>query len=82
MFIFGEGASLGSQIPNLEGHLRAPLMDNIFDEQYRRYAAQVYVSNSFINQIKTSIDSPARSKTNHRQSSFRQSWFQPYTHEV
>ena len=55
VFIFGAGASLGSQIPNLEACLRAPLIDNIFDEQYRVYAGQVYVSDSLINQIKTSI---------------------------
>lgn len=55
IFIFGAGASLGSQADNIEVHLKAPLVDNIFDDQYHRYATDVYTSAALIKQLKSDI---------------------------
>lgn len=56
VFIFGAGASLGSQdleIP--ETHLRAPLINNLFDSQYNTHAAEVRVSYSRLDELKKLI---------------------------
>ncbi len=56
VYIFGAGASLGSQdTSQLQPQLHAPLINNLFDSQYHTYASDVFVSKSRIEQLKKLI---------------------------
>jgi len=56
IYIFGAGASLGSQDSEIpETHLRAPLINNLFDSQYHTHANDVNISPTRLNELKELI---------------------------
>lgn len=55
IYIFGAGASRGSQPPHLLPEKRAPLINDLFDDQYRAYANDVFVSPSRISELSAQI---------------------------
>lgn len=56
IYIFGAGASLGSQdTSTLMPQLHAPLINNLFDSQYHSNAADIFVSTERIEELKQLI---------------------------
>lgn len=50
VFVFGAGASLGSQDPHMYGRdspLRAPLVDQLFDLHYQQHGANILVGDDY-----------------------------------
>jgi hypothetical protein len=59
VYIFGAGASLGSQSKDIEPNLKAPLIDNVFDADYEEYADALYIDRAKLREIKSRIgDAP------------------------
>ncbi len=55
VYIFGAGASLGAQPPNLLAECVAPLVDELFAKQYESYAVQVGLTQRALADLRSAI---------------------------